>query len=135
MTANQGLEDDLFAFLCHKYVQRQDDRQKAMGLQYTTAETHDLARTLTAYFIGRIDASFDIAKQTMSDDDKRMAPLRARAAEAGITVRQIDDSDKQFAGKWFAKITTPGKMSEEIGPCHAEDQALLTALGQVQKHG
>lgn len=35
--------NDLFDFLCRKYVQRADDRQAAMGLQYMHAETHDLA--------------------------------------------------------------------------------------------
>lgn len=43
------LEEDIFAFLCRKYVQRSDDRQKAMGLQYTEAETHDLAHEITLY--------------------------------------------------------------------------------------
>lgn len=42
----QELELLLFALLARKYVQRADTRQKALGLQYTTAETGDLARTL-----------------------------------------------------------------------------------------
>jgi hypothetical protein len=37
-----------FQFLCKKYVQRADDRQKTLGLQYTTAETHDLAEVIEA---------------------------------------------------------------------------------------
>lgn len=41
-------EADIFALLCRKYVQRADDRQKAMGLQYMEAETHDLAREIAA---------------------------------------------------------------------------------------
>lgn len=36
-------EEIIFSRLSAKYVQRADERQKAMGLQYTTAETHDLA--------------------------------------------------------------------------------------------
>jgi hypothetical protein len=44
------LEVMLFGFLCQKYVQRADDRQKAMGLLYTEAETHDLARELSLWF-------------------------------------------------------------------------------------
>lgn len=44
------LEDALFEFLCRKYVQRSDDRQRAMGLQYTEAETHDLAKEVAAFF-------------------------------------------------------------------------------------
>lgn len=43
------LERDLFALLCKKYVQRSDERQTAMGLQYTTAETRDLARTIARF--------------------------------------------------------------------------------------
>lgn len=35
-----------FQFLCKKYVQHADDRQKTLGLQYTTAETHDLAEVI-----------------------------------------------------------------------------------------
>lgn len=43
-------ENDLswFEFLCKKYVQRSDDRQMSLGLQYTTAETYDLAEVIEA---------------------------------------------------------------------------------------
>lgn len=41
--------DLLFAFLNRRYVQRADARQKAMGLQYTTAEAHDLALELADF--------------------------------------------------------------------------------------
>ena len=37
-----------FEFLCRKYVQRADERQAAMGLQYTEAETNDLAKECAA---------------------------------------------------------------------------------------
>ena len=47
------LESAIFEFLCRKYVQRADDRQRAMGLQYTEAETHDLASEM-ARFIERL---------------------------------------------------------------------------------
>jgi hypothetical protein len=47
---DNGLEVALFNFLCRKYVQRSDDRQKAMGLQYMTAETHGLAEDLARFF-------------------------------------------------------------------------------------
>lgn len=40
-------EEIIFSRLSAKYVQRADERQKAMGLQYTTAETHDLARFIS----------------------------------------------------------------------------------------
>lgn len=42
-------EQAIFEFLCRKYVQRSDARQKSMGLQYTEAETHDLAREMSAF--------------------------------------------------------------------------------------
>lgn len=42
-------KEEMFEFLCRKYVQRADDRQKRMGLQYTTAETHDLAEEVVKY--------------------------------------------------------------------------------------
>ena len=48
------LEALLFNFYCRKYVQRSDNRQKNMGLQYTEAETHDLAKE-TAKFILRLE--------------------------------------------------------------------------------
>jgi hypothetical protein len=41
-----ALEEMLFSFLCQKYVQRADTRQTKMGLQYTEAETHDLAKEI-----------------------------------------------------------------------------------------
>lgn len=43
------LADLLFQHLSRRYVQRQDDRQRQMGLQYTTAETHDLADTIARF--------------------------------------------------------------------------------------
>jgi hypothetical protein len=42
--------EKLFEFLTQKYAQRADARQKAMGNQYTEAETHDLAYELSAWF-------------------------------------------------------------------------------------
>ena len=40
-----------FQFLARKYVQRADDRQKLMGLQYTSAETHDLANEIANFVL------------------------------------------------------------------------------------
>lgn len=36
----------IFEWLTRRYVQHADERQKAMGLVYMTAETHDLAHEL-----------------------------------------------------------------------------------------
>lgn len=41
------MNDLIFNFLCTSYVQVQDDRQRKMGLQYMTAETHELSDQLT----------------------------------------------------------------------------------------
>jgi hypothetical protein len=43
------LEAKLFEFLCRTYVQHSDNRQRALGLQYTTAETRDLAREIARF--------------------------------------------------------------------------------------
>lgn len=45
-------EKEIYDFLCQKYVQRADARQMSLGLQYTEAETHDLARELVKRFGG-----------------------------------------------------------------------------------
>lgn len=45
--------EELFKFLSDTYVQRADDRQKAMNLVYTEAETHDLARQLVKFINSR----------------------------------------------------------------------------------
>ena len=43
-----GTDDErvIFGWLTRRYVQHADERQKAMGLVYMTAETHDLAYQL-----------------------------------------------------------------------------------------
>jgi hypothetical protein len=45
-------KDYWFRVLCIKYVQRADSRQKEMGLQYTEAETHDLAEQIVRIIRG-----------------------------------------------------------------------------------
>jgi hypothetical protein len=42
-------ETAIFEFLTRKYVQQADERQRDMGLQYMTAETHDLASELARF--------------------------------------------------------------------------------------
>jgi hypothetical protein len=51
------LEAAIFAFLERKYVQCSNPRQKAMGLQYMEAETHDLAEEI-ARFVSAAGRSF-----------------------------------------------------------------------------
>jgi hypothetical protein len=48
------LAREAFDLICRKCVQRADERQKAMGLQYTTVETHDLARMMAVFAEARI---------------------------------------------------------------------------------
>lgn len=50
VAAADRTEEEIFVFLCQKYVQRADARQKKMGLQYTEAGTHDLAAELAKFF-------------------------------------------------------------------------------------
>lgn len=49
-------EGEVFAWLCLKYVQRSDERQAELGLQYTQAETHDLAREIARLVGVRVEA-------------------------------------------------------------------------------
>lgn len=49
-TTDESAEKALFDFLCRKWIPRSDERQKSMGLQYTLAETHDLAKELSRFF-------------------------------------------------------------------------------------
>jgi hypothetical protein len=43
-------EEIIFSWLLKKYVQQADERQRKLGLQYTTAETHDLAKQISQLF-------------------------------------------------------------------------------------
>jgi hypothetical protein len=47
--ANMVTLKNIFTFLDEVYVQSADARQKDMGLQYMTAETHDLAKIMTRF--------------------------------------------------------------------------------------
>lgn len=47
-----ALEADIHDFLCRRYVQHADERQREMGLQYTKAEARDLARSIAAFVVG-----------------------------------------------------------------------------------
>jgi hypothetical protein len=62
----QDLEERIFAFLSRKYTQAADRRQREMGLQYTTAETHDLAKEMARFF----------AAETAPLQKKRVIPER-----------------------------------------------------------
>jgi hypothetical protein len=63
------VEDQVFAFLTGVYVQQSDKRQQRMGLQYTTAETHDLAKTVARFIENR-----------RTESENRVATLEIQAA-------------------------------------------------------
>lgn len=46
-------EKTIFEFLQRKYGQSADARQKALGLVYMTAETHDLAKEIARLFVAQ----------------------------------------------------------------------------------
>lgn len=60
-------QQELFEFLSSYYVQRQDDRQREMGLIYTEAETHDLAVQIDRFISRR--KSLAHFHRTIKDDD------------------------------------------------------------------
>lgn len=62
--APDHIEESVFSFLTAKYVQRADDRQKAMGLQYTEAETHDLAKEVSRLFTPAVEAHQEVEDLT-----------------------------------------------------------------------
>ena len=46
---NLTVEEKIYDYLCRKYVQKGDIRQRADGLSYMKAETHDLAREIASW--------------------------------------------------------------------------------------
>lgn len=50
-------EEQIFAWLNRKYVQRADERQRSMNLQYMEAETHDLSASLHRWLLAAAPAS------------------------------------------------------------------------------
>ncbi|ASE40948.1 DUF551 domain-containing protein [Brevundimonas vesicularis] len=50
-------EEQIFAWLNRKYVQRAEERQRSMNLQYMEAETHDLSASLHRWLLAAAPAS------------------------------------------------------------------------------
>lgn len=74
----------IFDWLQRKYVQRQDDRQKALGLVYMEAETHDLAEEI---------------ERQVAPLDTEIARLQAQVAEAwSVHARAVESSGAAVAG-------------------------------------
>jgi hypothetical protein len=92
-------EAAIFAFLTRKYVQRADDRQRGMGLQYTEAETHDLARELHRFFAARSAPKVEV---DLSDDRLIEACKSAllRLADEETDLRTAEQMREQAANLW-----------------------------------
>jgi hypothetical protein len=84
------LERDLFALLCKKYVQRCDERQTAMGLQYTTAETRDLARTIARFLTRRLKTEGEPVAWRGLDREKVARAIRDAIGHFVISERQAE---------------------------------------------
>lgn len=65
-------------FLEQKYVQRADDRQKAMGLAYTEAETGDLARQLHQWL------AYGVWRNVPDDPSDPIGDMTPRASSENI---------------------------------------------------
>lgn len=62
------MKTTLFNFLCRKYTQSADKRQQEMGLQYMTAETHDLSKQLATFFKNQLTvAQRDALRRAVSE--------------------------------------------------------------------
>lgn len=79
-------EGEIFAWLCLKYVQAE------LGLQYTTAETHDLAREVARLIGSRIEACISDIKAGLccprihgcEQNDGEYCLVRQSFARAGL---------------------------------------------------
>lgn len=101
-TSAASLEEQIFAFFEAKYVQQQDDRQQEMGLQYTTAETHDLAKE-TAAFITKIQT-------------------KPEGGEEGTEPRTVD-------GNSVPQIDLTNVLNGEVAPPWVDNANLLLSWG------
>lgn len=105
------MEAELLVFLNRKYVQHAGERQRAMGLKYMTAETHDLARELARFIEslsapksgreseGRHSPQGGIARQAPCPDTDGIAERRGDSEERlspdGIGTPSLDESNQQ----------------------------------------
>jgi len=73
------LEAILFSFFTRKYVQEADERQKGLGLTYTSVETHDLAKEVANFIISREEWSRRAKAQQEPGDAGRWFDLTGDA--------------------------------------------------------
>lgn len=104
-------EQEVFAFLNRKYVQRADERQKEMGLQYTEAETHDLAKEIhrgcVQPLLDILNADFEEAFQLVFEGYSR--PGTDFASDAAWATWQHAQLTKAFS--------LLQKLRRDIKPC------------------
>lgn len=122
----EGLVERAFGFLCRKYVQRADARQSEMGLQYTEAETHDLARAVAAFgaatlqslcdrirelegelwAAGQYTAAHerldDLARESVAEANTARQKAEAGLAEAVEQAREVPEAVRQAVENWFS---------------------------------
>lgn len=122
-------EEAIFAQLCAKYVQRADARQQSMGLQYTQAETHDLAR-----FIARIE-------HTTPDRNAVLSVLETArdyftdAANGTLTYEGSGEGFKAMAKEDLARLeaalTTTSEPTDPAGVSEMADELERAAQGST----
>ncbi|WP_047308811.1 hypothetical protein [Rhodopseudomonas palustris] len=71
--------------LARKYVARADERQKAMGLSYVTAEFNDLAATVAQF------AASEINNRAVNDNDTAARPPISATQAIVFAVEKIED--------------------------------------------
>jgi len=107
-TPERELIEEAFALLCRKYVQRSDDRQKEMGLQYTEAETHDLAELIAKFTASRVDK---LEERVRSLD----GAAEGRAQRCLMLERRVDELRKAvYTARGFVAIHGPAEAFPDV---------------------
>lgn len=100
-----------FIELCRLYVQCTDDRHKSMGLQYTGAETHDLAKWAAGFAerarregweVGREAAAAKANAVRIRCADNASAIKRSSAGKASLTLDQLKEVNWHIGGQRHA---------------------------------
>lgn len=110
----------ILAWLCKKYVQRADDRQKAMGLQYTEAETHDLAREFYKAHVEPLQGELAIANAEITQLKAQLEDMTANAVEGLAYVEQFNGQCAVLE-KVRALAFEPGALVYSDAPGYIQD--------------
>jgi len=87
------IEQEIFAALNRKYVQRADARQHSMGLQYMEAETHDLSRFIANLFATRLEQAEALADALIYIAETSDDPQSSRDALAALATYRKGQSN------------------------------------------